>query len=283
MDTDFVGLPGGAGFALALFLDVLAAHQLVEIALLAAAGLVLHNQREIVLVKLLEPVVPGDRLQRILAGITREVEADHAGIATAAGAADTGRLRPALLGPLPDLLVVRKRMGGPSGVSLRTLGVALRRAGGAAARPGSASRGRRLGRRRPSAGTRRRLLLIPLARARPAAFLEQPFPDLRQLLIRLHLLLQSFLQKLGSFAHSKLLRDGPGRFVSHHFVVLHLPPGGGDGGIEQCVLALFLHHFLAFFDQAFHAAARFAARRPIHTLEDLLQTLHLAARDLEVV
>jgi hypothetical protein len=43
--------------------DRLTAHQLVEIALLSNSGLILHEQRKVVLVELLEPFIPTDLFQ----------------------------------------------------------------------------------------------------------------------------------------------------------------------------------------------------------------------------
>src|SRR5207248_11410046 len=55
--------------------------ELVEVALLPASGLVLMQQRKAVLIEGLEPIVPADALERTGAAESREVEADHAGIA----------------------------------------------------------------------------------------------------------------------------------------------------------------------------------------------------------
>src|SRR5699024_2712382 len=137
--------------------------ELVEVALLAAAGLVLHDQREAALVELLEPVVPRDRLQRLRAGEAREIEPQHADIAAIAGAADARRRAAALLGPLPDLVVVGQRMRRAAGVALGAARIAgairSARGCGASRRTGCRSRGTRPARRtrlRTSAGRRRR-------------------------------------------------------------------------------------------------------------------------------
>ncbi|HEX6805651.1 MAG TPA: hypothetical protein VF133_18365 [Terriglobales bacterium] len=66
-----------------------AADKFVEVALLAACGFVLHHQGKVVVVKLLEPVIPGDFFEGIGAAIARKIETDHANVIAAAGIADT--------------------------------------------------------------------------------------------------------------------------------------------------------------------------------------------------
>jgi hypothetical protein len=79
---------------------------LVEIALLAAGGLVLHQQRKIVFVELLQPLVPIDGLKRSLSAVAGKIEADHPHILCAARAANTSRLRVALFRPPADFVMV---------------------------------------------------------------------------------------------------------------------------------------------------------------------------------
>ncbi len=88
-------------------LGCFASDDLVEVALAAAGELVLHEQRKITLVKLLEPLVPFNVFERLFAGVTGEVEADHADVTVAAGTAHTGGRRVSLFGPLANLLVIR--------------------------------------------------------------------------------------------------------------------------------------------------------------------------------
>ena len=87
-------------------LSVIATDELVEIALLAAGGLILNQKREIALVKLVEPLVPGNLFQRICAAVARKIDPDHPYVVPAPGPTYTGRLSAALLGPLPDLVMI---------------------------------------------------------------------------------------------------------------------------------------------------------------------------------
>jgi hypothetical protein len=76
--------------------------------LCAARGLLLVEQREITLIELFEPIVPGNVLQRFFAAETWKIQAQHADIAFVAGSLDTRRLRASFLRPTPDLLVIRR-------------------------------------------------------------------------------------------------------------------------------------------------------------------------------
>src|SRR3954468_15050429 len=51
------------------------AHQLEEAAFFAVAGLLLIEERQVLLVKLLEEFLPGDRFQRFAATVAGEVDA----------------------------------------------------------------------------------------------------------------------------------------------------------------------------------------------------------------
>src|SRR5690606_4556968 len=86
--------------------DGRALDELVEVALLAPGGAILHQQHEVAAVELLEPLVPGDGLQGLLAAVAGEVEPEHPDVVAAAGALDAGGAGAALLGPAPDLFVV---------------------------------------------------------------------------------------------------------------------------------------------------------------------------------
>jgi hypothetical protein len=68
--------------------------------------LILHQQREVVVVEGLEPVVPADVFQRVSAAEAGEIEADHAGVVAAAGSAHARGPGPALFRPLADLIMV---------------------------------------------------------------------------------------------------------------------------------------------------------------------------------
>src|SRR3954452_9268218 len=108
---------GGVGGAVLASLRGLAADQLVEIALLAAGGFLLVQQREIGLVELLEELLPRDFLERVMLRVRRigELDADAPGPAAFAvllavppvvSRAHGRRAPAALLGPFADLVVV---------------------------------------------------------------------------------------------------------------------------------------------------------------------------------
>src|SRR5580765_6488529 len=75
------GLTGAFGLGTAAFRLALATDQFIEIAFLTAGGLVLDDQSEAALIELLEPVVPGDWLEGLLAAVAGEIEAEHSEIA----------------------------------------------------------------------------------------------------------------------------------------------------------------------------------------------------------
>jgi len=89
-----------------------AVDELVEIALFAGSGRFLHQQGKTVLVETLEPLVPRDLLQRILARVAREIQADHPDVTFTSGILHARRFRVASFGPLLDLVVVRERHSG---------------------------------------------------------------------------------------------------------------------------------------------------------------------------
>jgi hypothetical protein len=68
--------------------------------------LVLDEKSQIAVIKLLEPFVPGNFVERTFAAVARKVEADHANVVAAAGAAHASRLGAALLCPAANLLVI---------------------------------------------------------------------------------------------------------------------------------------------------------------------------------
>jgi hypothetical protein len=83
-------------------------HQLVEIALLAARGFVLHQEREITLLELVEPIIPGNFFERVFAGVAGEIETDHPDIIVPAGAAHAGRACLTFFGPVADFFAIGK-------------------------------------------------------------------------------------------------------------------------------------------------------------------------------
>src|SRR5215211_6133171 len=85
------------------------ADELEEAAFVAARGLVLVQEREVLLVELLEPLVPRDLLERGLRA-TREVDSEKPGVVVAAGSLHRSRLPVASLRPTPDLVVIRRRL-----------------------------------------------------------------------------------------------------------------------------------------------------------------------------
>ena len=107
------GLPAGAGraggprrpLAFRARRGRLAGDELVEVAPLTAGGRVLVDEREPALVELLEPLLPVDPVQRALAGVPGEIDADDPGVVGAARCRRHLR-RPAaaLLDPAPDRL-----------------------------------------------------------------------------------------------------------------------------------------------------------------------------------
>src|ERR1700710_3149765 len=81
-------------------------YQLVEVALLPLSCGFLDDQCQVVLIEALEPVVPGDLLQRLLATVAGKIEPDNPHILLTAGLLHTGRLGIAFLRPCPDSLMV---------------------------------------------------------------------------------------------------------------------------------------------------------------------------------
>jgi hypothetical protein len=80
--------------------------QLVEITFLSSGSFVLNEQCQIAFVELLEPFVPFNRLQRILAAVAGEVQANHAHVISATRSANTAGSCSAFLCPAPNFLVV---------------------------------------------------------------------------------------------------------------------------------------------------------------------------------
>jgi hypothetical protein len=83
-----------------------ASNQLVEVAALTPGSLVLHQQSELALIELLEPVIPLDRLQRLRAAVSGKIQTDHTRVFCSAGPAHASRCCAALFCPLPDLLMI---------------------------------------------------------------------------------------------------------------------------------------------------------------------------------
>jgi hypothetical protein len=95
-----------AAAATALALGSLAAYELVEIARLAAGGLLLVEKRKALIVKLFEKFIPGDFLERICAAESGEVEPQQSRVALAAGAAHAGGLGAAFLCPSSNFFMI---------------------------------------------------------------------------------------------------------------------------------------------------------------------------------
>src|SRR4051812_4478670 len=83
-----------------------AADELGEGAVLAVRPPLLVEQRQVLLVELPEPLVPGDRLELVLAGAAGEIDPQHAGVAVVARAAHARGPAAVLLHPAADLLVI---------------------------------------------------------------------------------------------------------------------------------------------------------------------------------
>src|SRR5690606_13932075 len=85
-----------------------AAHELVEVAALAVLRLLLIQERELLLVELLEELLPGNLLERLVAVVgLRKVGAQQTRVVAVARADDACRMPVAALGPLLDLVVIR--------------------------------------------------------------------------------------------------------------------------------------------------------------------------------
>src|SRR5829696_1861885 len=89
---------------------VLAPDEPEEGALLAARLVLLVEEGEVLGVELLEPRVPVDGLQAIVAGAAGEVDAQHSGLVAVLSAPNRRRLAVVLLDPPADLVVVGGRV-----------------------------------------------------------------------------------------------------------------------------------------------------------------------------
>src|SRR5262249_30753925 len=84
-----------------------AVDELVEVAALAAGGALLVDHRQVGVVELVEELVPGDRLERALAAVAGEVDAEDAGVAPCSrGSLRRGRPAATGLGPATDGIVI---------------------------------------------------------------------------------------------------------------------------------------------------------------------------------
>ena len=135
---------------------------------------------------------------------------------------------------------------------------------------------------RPAIATPSRLLLLHGLLLRHA-FFQEALGNGGQQAVGLHLFAQGLLEKLRGVAHPELLRQHAGALVAGHLIVLDLAGGADQAGVEDHLLVILLHDLLALFDQALHAVTRFAPGPHVHGLEDLLQPLHLALGDFEVL
>lgn len=88
------------------FLGGFAAHQLVEVALVAAGGGLLIEQRETALIELLEELVPVDVLQGLLPRVSREIKTQDSHVIIVAGSPYASGLRATLFGPAADLVMI---------------------------------------------------------------------------------------------------------------------------------------------------------------------------------
>src|SRR2546421_1126526 len=89
------------GCSARLLFSHIATDQLEEPALITPCRLLLIEESEIFLIKLGEKLIPGNFFQGILSTITREVNAQYTGFATAFCALNGGGLSAASLRPLP--------------------------------------------------------------------------------------------------------------------------------------------------------------------------------------
>jgi hypothetical protein len=80
--------------------------QLVEVAARSACSFILHQQRQIAFIELLEEVVPRDGLQAVFSGIAGEIQAQDANILFSSGATDAAWMRFALFGPFANLIMI---------------------------------------------------------------------------------------------------------------------------------------------------------------------------------
>jgi hypothetical protein len=83
-----------------------ASYELVEVALLSACGLILYQQRQIVLVKFLQPLIPFDGLERSFPTVTWKIEADHPYVFLTPRAAHARGLCVALFRPVANFVMV---------------------------------------------------------------------------------------------------------------------------------------------------------------------------------
>jgi len=83
-------------------------HELVEVALVAVCRLFLVDEFEIVLVKLLEEIVPGNLLQFriVMVGSFREFKTQNPGLSALLGSCNFRRNCSPALGPFPYLVVI---------------------------------------------------------------------------------------------------------------------------------------------------------------------------------
>jgi hypothetical protein len=91
-----------------------AADELEERAVLAIGPLLLVDERETLLVERLEPLVPGDRLESVLACPAGKIDAQHARVVALSGPSHGRGAAAVRLDPAADLVVIgrRPRLGG---------------------------------------------------------------------------------------------------------------------------------------------------------------------------
>ena len=95
--------------------------QFEEAALPAFGGSFLVKEAKIVLLELIKPIVPGDRLERAFAGVTRKVDAKNACRVPSGSASNRGWPTAACFGPFADRVVIGRdvRRSGGAGAPAR--------------------------------------------------------------------------------------------------------------------------------------------------------------------
>jgi hypothetical protein len=73
---------------------------------LTVCGLILHEQGEVVLVELLEPLIPTDPFKRSFSAVAGKVEPDDAGLVATFCSANRCRSCTAFLRPSADLFMI---------------------------------------------------------------------------------------------------------------------------------------------------------------------------------
>ncbi len=88
-----------------------AAHDLIEVAAIASRSFLLVEKRQPALIKFLEELFPGDRLQASFPAVPGKIDPEYTDVLARAGGLHVGRFAPALLCPAPDRFVILSRLG----------------------------------------------------------------------------------------------------------------------------------------------------------------------------